>query len=203
MEFLKINFAVRRILLFDGPLPDLPSRCEGERYWRLADPAETRDWIARRPPRPELRREYEIALSEQHWLFLAHDGNVPVGHRWVAFRRASLRWPFTCELNLGPDLGYFNDLFVAPSHRGRGIGVGGALAAVRQLQAAGIGRCAALVIASNRSSARLWRGLGVPSRLALHAVLPRFRRWFPPQPWLHAGIRVLPWTRPGDGDAAR
>lgn len=197
MELLGLNVAVRRVHLFAGPLPALPPLQERERYWRRADPDETRAWIARQPPRPDLRREYEIALSEQHWLFLAHDGDIQIGHRWVGFRRAFVRWPFTCELDLAPDMGYFYDVFVSPTHRGREIGIGAAYAGLRQLDATGVTRCSSLVSASNRPSARVWRGLGVPSRLALHIVLPKFRHWYPSQPWLHAGIRVLPWHRNG------
>jgi GNAT superfamily N-acetyltransferase len=188
VEFLKFNFAIRRVLLFGGPLPELPGRCEGEGYWRQADPAETRDWIARRPVRPDFQRMYDIALTEGHRLFLAHDRGAEIGHRWLGTRRAFLRWPFTCELALGTDTGYLYDIYVAPSHRGRGIGSGGVLAALRVLQASGVPRCAAEVLASNRPSAAVWRHLGVPERQALHVVLPRLRRFLPRQPWRHAGI---------------
>ncbi len=197
LELLGVNVAVRRVHLFAGPLPPLPPTQPRERYWRRANADETREWIARRPPHPDLLKEYEIAVAENHWLFLAHDEDVLIGHRWVGFRRAFVRWPFTCELELAPDTAYFYDAFVSPSHRGRQIGIGAAYAGLRQLEGTGVTRCASLVSASNHASARVWVGLGVPSRVALHIVLPKFRHWLPSQPWFHAGIRIRAWDRSG------
>jgi GNAT superfamily N-acetyltransferase len=191
LEFLKVNLAVRRVLLFGGPLPDLPAACEGERYWRLASPRDTRDWVARQPVRADYGKMYDIALAEGHLLFLAEDRGIEIGYRWLGTRRAFIPWPYTCELSLG-QTGYFPDIYVAPSHRGRGIGKGGVLTALRTLQRANVTRCAALVLASNRPSVATWRHLGVAERQALHVVLPRLRRFLPPQPWRHAGIVVRP-----------
>lgn len=191
LEFLKINLAVRRVLLFGGPLPELPSRCEGERYWRLADPAETRDWIARQPIRADYRKMYDIAIAEGHLLFLAEDRGAEIGYRWLGTRRAYVPWPYSCELALETHTGYFADIYVTPSYRGRGIGKGGIVAAFRALQAANVPRCAALVLARNRPSVTVWRRLGVPECQALHVVLPKLRRFLPLQPWRRAGIVVV------------
>lgn len=188
LEFLKLNLAVRRVLAFGGPLPKLPSRSESERYWRLAGPEETRAWIARQPVRADYQKMYDVALAEGHLLFLAEDRGAEIGFRWLGFRRAFIPWPYTCELALGTQTAYFANIYVAPSHRGLGIGRGGVVAALRELEAANVPRCAALVLARNRASVASWRRLGVPERNALHIVLPKLRCFFPRQPWLSAGV---------------
>lgn len=133
---------------------------------------------------------YDIAIAEGHFLFLAEDRGAEIGYRWLGTRRAFVPWPYACELALGTHTGYFADIYVAPSYRGRGIGMGGVVAAFRVLQAANVPRCAALVLARNRPSVSVWRRLGVPERRALHVVLPKLRRFLPLQPWRHAGIVV-------------
>ncbi len=188
LEFLKLNLAVRHVLAFGGSLPGLPSRSEGERYWRLAGPEETRDWVARQPARADYRKMYDVALAEGHLLFLAEDRGAEIGFRWLAFRRAFVPWPYTCELALGTQTAYFANIYVAPSHRGLGIGRGGVVAALRAAEAADVPWCAALVLARNRPSVAVWRRLGVPERQALHIVLPRLRCFLPLQPWRHAGV---------------
>ncbi len=188
LEFLKLNLAVRRVLAFGGPLPKLPSRSEGERYWRLVGPEETHAWIARQPVRADYKKMYDIALAEGHLLFLAEDRGAEVGFRWLGLRRAFVPWPYTCELAIATQTGYFANIYVAPSHRGLGIGRGGVVAGLRALEAANVPQCAALVLARNRPSAAVWRRLGVPERPALHVVLPKLRCFLPLQPWRHAGV---------------
>jgi GNAT superfamily N-acetyltransferase len=190
--------AVRYVQLFSGLVPDLGPPRAGEVCWRRTDAVEARGWVARRPATAEERRMYAVALAEGHWLIVAEEQGLEIGHRWVGFQRAYVPWPFRCDIVLPGDTGYLYDVFVSDSHRGRGLGADAVWRALREVRSAGLTRCAAWVLAKNHASLASWRRLGLHERRVIHLKLPKVQRWLPSQPWRDAGIfiRQNPGLRP-------
>jgi len=182
----------RRFRFFSGEIPDVGAHAAEER-WRLVGPDEAEAWVLENPRTSESNpRVHEVALENQHLLFLAeHEGRV-VGHRWVA-----RGWMYVVSgsdqfmLRFPADMGFFYDLFVHKDYRRRGIGGGSSHRPFKILPRLGLTRCATSMVERNRTGRRCWMALGIPWWDTARLVIGSRTLWFPRKPWARLGVAEL------------
>jgi GNAT superfamily N-acetyltransferase len=188
---LRAAFALDSFHWFLGDLPELPGPGDPG-CWRLLSQAEAESWVRAHPTeRDDQRRSLEVALENEHLLFVASHEGKDVGHVWAARGWMYVERPDCVRVHLAPGTTYFYDMFIDKPYRRRGLAAQGFHFRLHTLRQNGLRRYAAGMNSGNRVGRRNATSMGWPSWQALRFRVGRRAFWIKGRPWERIADRVV------------
>lgn len=176
---------------FLGDLPEFPE-AQPPGCWRLLTPEERASWVRDHPlQRADQRRVKEVALENDHLLFVASLEGTQVGHVWAGRNWMYVDRPDCVRVHLAPETVYFYDMFVQKPYRRRGVAQDGFGFRLQTARQNGLRRYAAGMNSGNRVGRRNAMSMDWQSWDALRLRVGRRAFWIKGRPWERIGDQVL------------